>query len=327
MLLYSKIKALSCGYFCAIAVWLKHTYIDILCYWSPFQISWPLVLLALQDAGETRKPWGLPRPGGPQGWLYVRHPRLPCLRQPRDPQRFHALFRQDGRHVEPRGHAVHHAGRPLPLPRPGPGHTFFQNSQRPVLFAWRFVSQGQVSAPEPAEERTLWETHSNWAARSPVVPRAAIVPGSGAGWPGSKLGRTNGAILWCGRGRRPLLLTDSIWVWLRDQNKLWGIHCCFVFVVLLVFFTLALFRNPFVYCCVYIHPQAFYKILLYCILLSYTCYSLRALFTMITHCVSVCVIWKLFGARRINHDRNKPDRVFKKKKKISTGFSESVTGI
>lgn len=76
---------------------------------------------------------------------------------------------------------------------------------------------------------------------------------------------------------------------------------------------MALFRNPFVYCCVYIHPQAFYKILLYCILLSYTCYSLRALFTVITHCVSVCVIWKLFGARRINHDRNKPDRVFLKK--------------
>lgn len=115
-----------------------------------------------------------------------------------------------------------------------------------------------------------------------------------------------------------LSLTEGPKQTMRDS--LLFCFCCFVGV----FFTLALFRNPFVYCCVYIHPQAFYKILLYCILLSYTCYSLRALFTMITHCVSVCVIWKLFGARRINHDRNKPDRVFLKKKK-SPQASPSVS--
>lgn len=68
------------------------------------------------------------------------------------------------------------------------------------------------------------------------------------------------------------------------------------------FFTLALFRTPFVYCRVYIHPQAFYKNLLYCILLSYMCYLLRAFFTMITHCVSICTFLKLFGAKRNNTD-------------------------
>lgn len=66
--------------------------------------------------------------------------------------------------------------------------------------------------------------------------------------------------------------TQFSWIWLRDQNKTCyegHIVVVFCFFFVLVFFTLALFRNPFVYCRVYIHPQAFYKNLLYCILLSY----------------------------------------------------------
>lgn len=179
-------------------------YLTFLCIFSSLKgdvkCPNPCSFFSSQDTSKTRKPWGLSRLRRSKQWLYVRHPWLSCLRQSRDPQRLCTLLRQDGWHVEPGGHAVHHAGWSLPLPRPGPSHTVFQNSQRPVLFARGLVAQGQMSTSEPAEERTLWETHSIWATHSPVVPPAAIVARGGAGWTGSELGRTDGAVLWRRRG-------------------------------------------------------------------------------------------------------------------------------
>lgn len=54
--------------------------------------------------------------------------------------------------------------------------------------------------------------------------------------------------------------------WLRDQNRSRRRFC-----------TLALFRNLFVYCYVYIQPQAFYRNSLYCILMSCMCYFAKGI--------------------------------------------------
>lgn len=165
-----------------------------------------------------------------------------------------------------------------------------------------------MSAPEPAEERTLGETYRDRAVRSPVVPPAAVVAGSGAGWTGSELGRTDGAILWRGGRWWSVLLTDSIQLSLAEgpnQNLLRGtFFCSFVF-------TLALFRTPFVYCWVYIHPQAFYKT--YCTVFFgccciRMCYLLRALFTMTIHCVSTSSsFWNYLVLKEITRTQNLPD--------------------
>lgn len=92
---------------------------------------------------------------------------------------------------------------------------------------------------------------------------------------------------------------------------------------LFFFLHMALFRKPFVYCCVYIHPQAFYKNLVYCILLSYICYLLRAFFhNDHSLCFYMCVFEHFLVLKQITRTHNLPDYV---NKIISAGYYECIT--
>lgn len=158
-----------------------------------------------------------------------------------------------------------------------------------MLFARRLVAQGQVSAPEPAEERAVGETHGGRAARSPMVPLGAVVPGSDARRAGSELDRTDGAVVRRERGRGSVLLTDSNQILMEGpkQNSFRGTLLSFLYIGTFFLFFL---ESSCVCCfvCTYtlkISTEKSSCTVFWC----HICYLLRALLTMITHCVSLCV--------------------------------------
>lgn len=76
------------------------------------------------------------------------------------------------------------------------------------------------------------------------------------------------------------------------------------------------------YCWVYIHPQAFYKNLLYCILLSYVLLAKGIVHNDHSLCFYTCVFWNYLVLKEITRTQNLPDYV---NKIISAGYYEYIT--
>lgn len=136
---------------------------------------------------------------------------MPSLCQSRNSEWWRQLLREASGCLEPRRHALHNAGRPLPVPWLRPSHALLQDTAWCLRPARGPLRTGTLPRTKPPAQGAQWEAERRRRAPPPMVPRRLRTR---CGWTRRWLGWAESASRARGVERASLLLTKtSQWLW------------------------------------------------------------------------------------------------------------------